>query len=183
MSRPLFIYCGTHPPQIFNYRPNSFTGDGNLGSVLEHVLTILGNEIANHICPDENAVSRGMSYVLCVVKSGQMRGTPTNTLVFFEFLVNIVSASCQEEKVGKEHGWFCWLKLWQHKRTCVVQRLCKDIGLFSTVSLFVSFCATCCAKSNKGRVGIVPHEFISMIHRVVITTHLQNELACSCRCT
>ena len=27
-SRKLFIYCGTHPPELFNYRPNSFTGHG-----------------------------------------------------------------------------------------------------------------------------------------------------------
>ncbi len=35
-----------------------------------------------------------------------------------------------------------------------------------------------CVKSNKNRVGIVPHEFISMIHRLVITTHLEDELTC-----
>ena len=30
-----------------------------------------------------------------------------------------------------------------------------------------------CVKSNKDRVVIVPHEFISMIHRLVLTTHLE----------
>ncbi len=47
-------------------------------------------------------------------------------------------------------------------------------------SKFVCSCVACCVKSNKNRVGIVPHELISMIHRLVLTNHLEDELAWSC---
>ncbi len=35
-------------------------------------------------------------------------------------------------------------------------------------------------KSHKDRVVIVPHELISRIHRLVLTTHLEDELDCIC---
>ncbi len=38
-------------------------------------------------------------------------------------------------------------------------------------------------KSHKDRAVIVPHDLISMIHRLVLTTHLEDEVACSCSCT
>ena len=37
-----------------------------------------------------------------------------------------------------------------------------------------------CVKSNKDRVVIVPDEFISMIHRQVLTSHLEDELTWIC---
>jgi hypothetical protein len=33
----------------------------------------------------------------------------------------------------------------------------------------------CCEKSHKDRVVIVPHDLISMIYRLVLTTHLEDE--------
>ena len=40
---------------------------------------------------------------------------------------------------------------------------------------FVSCCAEYCVKSHKDRVVIVSHDLISIIYRLVLTTHLEDE--------
>jgi hypothetical protein len=47
----------------------------------------------------------------------------------------------------------------------------------------VSSRAECCAKSHKDRVVIVPHDLICMIHGLVLTSNLQDELVCTSSCT
>jgi hypothetical protein len=59
----------------------------------------------------------------------------------------------------------------------------STLAFSALFSKFVCSCGTCCVKPNKNRVGIVPHELISMIHRLVFTTHLEDELTYNFRYT
>jgi hypothetical protein len=59
------------------------------------------------------------------------------------------------------------------KRCCCVIFLAKVVS-----TQFVSSCVASCAKSYQDGVVIVPHDLIRMIHGLVITSHLQDELSC-----
>jgi len=55
--------------------------------------------------------------------------------------------------------------------------LCGKWLAFRTLfTKFVSSCASRCVKSHKDRVVIVPQDLICMIHGLVVTTHLEDEL-------
>ena len=70
---------------------------------------------------------------------------------------------------------FCCPKLCENNGTCLVRALWKVIGLLRTIA---KVCVLlCCMSSLEDRVVIVPHELTSMIHGLVLTSHLQDELA------
>jgi len=68
---------------------------------------------------------------------------------------------------------FCCPKLCENNGTCLVRALWKVIGLLRTIA---KVCVLlCCMSSLEDRVVIVPHELTSMIHGLVLTTHLEDK--------
>jgi hypothetical protein len=63
--------------------------------------------------------------------------------------------------------------------------VCTTNDLFNTVFKVCVFIPVveCCVKSHKDHVVIVSHDLICMIHGLVLTSHLEDELSCTISCT
>jgi hypothetical protein len=104
------------------------------------------------------------------------------------------SRKCLDHMTSNPCRWIVMFVMCPHETSYVyshecVKSSCFDenlvcqihIRVFWTVSSvlyskLVCSCVAYCEKSNKNRVGIVPHDLISMIHRLVLTNHLEDEL-------